>query len=254
MSHAFRGRPLERGFIGGARHYRRHQGRKVVLVKQHTPMFQDADGRLEYSAAGAPVDLIGGVNGVPCGIEAKQTAVDHFPLDDRKKSQRDALRVLFDCEFIVGMAIDFTTRREVYLIWWPAVVAFEAAPWRRSLSRDWCMANGLLLPELQRDSDDDRATLFLDGAPHPERAAAIKRVEADQHAHSVITLDQQLAADDARDRRWAERQRQDPIAPMPKPGTPEYRERILASMNAGIARQLGGRGRARGPRRKGGRG
>ena len=258
MSYANRGRPLERALIGGARHYRRRHGRKVVMVKQHTPMHQTSDGDLAYSGAGAPVDLIGGVEGRTWGIEAKQTAIDNFPLEDRKQSQRDALRVLWDCDFIVGMAIDFTARGEVYLIWWPAVAAFEAAPWRRSLSLDWCRVNGLLLPELKRDSEEDRATLFLDGAPHPDRAVAAERVDAERAAARVITSDRQHELADARDRRWAEKQQRqlalEPVRPNPVTDPEGYRAHIFRLANEGTARQLGTTGRARKPHPKRGRG
>jgi penicillin-binding protein-related factor A (putative recombinase) len=243
MSHANRGNPLERALVRGAQHYRRAHGRKVVLVKQHTPMHQTDDGGLAYSDRGAPVDMIGGIEGHAWGVEAKETAVDRFPLEDRKQSQREALRVLWDCDFIIGLVIDFTARGEVYLIWWPAVAAFEAAPWRRSLSLDWCRVHGLLLPELKRGSEDDRATLFLEGAPHPDRAVAVERMEADRAASKPLTEDRQLCLADERDRRWAERMGITRTRGL-QPITPEEaRERIMRATQEGIERQLKTAGR-----------
>jgi hypothetical protein len=253
-----RGKGLELGLA--------HEGKaclksgRAAIVRQYPRMAAGPDGTMIY-AGDAPVDFLGArAGGHAIALEAKETDRESFPLDDDhlSRAQIAACRALISMGVEVQIVIDYKRVAEVYAIPWAAVDAFLAAPWRASLSLDWARAHGLLLPEHDRDDETRRRTLFLDGAPHPERGAAGNRVIAERAVCPVITLDQKLAAADARDRRWAERRQQqlavEPVRPNPATDPEGYRAHILRIANEGVTRQLGGGGRARKPRRKGGRG
>lgn len=253
-----RGKGLELGLA--------HEGKaclksaRAAIVRQYPRMAAGPNGTMIY-AGDAPVDFLGArAGGHAIALEAKETDRESFPLDEDhlSRSQIAACRALVSMGVDVQLVIDYKRVAEVYAIPWARVDAFLAAPWRASLSLDWARAFGLLLPELYRDDETRRRTLFLDGAPHPERSAAINRVVAERTACPVITLDQKLAADDARDRRWAERRQQqlavEPARPNPATDPEGYRQHIMRLAQEGAERALGAGGRMRKPRRKGGRG
>jgi penicillin-binding protein-related factor A (putative recombinase) len=253
-----RGKPLELGLW--------HEGKacfksaRAAIVRQYPRMAAGPDGTMIY-AGDAPVDFLGArAGGHAIALEAKETDRESFPLDEDHlgRSQIAACRALVSMGVDVQLVIDYKRVAEVYAVFWGHVDAFLDAPWRASLSLDWARAYGLLLPEHDREDERLRRTLFLDGAPHPDQADCLLRVQTERQSRPVITLDQKLAADDARDRRWAERRERkfDCEPPRPNPATdPEgYRQHIMRLAQEGAQRALGAGGRARKPRRKGGRG
>lgn len=226
------GRSLELALVRGARHYRA-AGRMVILIRQHH----------EAERTSAPVDLIGAVDSQPWALEAKMTAGNAFPLKAERAGQRAALQLMHDNGFTVGLVIEFTDHGETFLCPWSAVAAFEAAPWRRSLSLDWCRAYGLLLQRhLASDGSRGDAVLFLDGAPHLFSATSLDQVLAERASHPVITPELELARADARDAKPSKKQIElrERMAVRPSPVTdPEgYRAHIQRLAGEGTERQL----------------
>jgi hypothetical protein len=200
-----RGKPLELGVLHEANALLR-SGR-AALVRQFPRMAAGPGGTMRY-AGEAPVDFLGARRGgASMALEAKETERESFPLDEDhlSRAQIKACRALAAMGVEVHLVIDFKRLGEVYALPWRAVDEFLAAPWRASLSLDWARAYGLLLPETDRDDTEKRRTQFLDGAPHAEQATALLRVQTERQSCAVISLDEQLAKDDARDQRWAER-------------------------------------------------
>jgi penicillin-binding protein-related factor A (putative recombinase) len=240
-----RGRALELALVRASRAYRA-AGRRCVLVRQHAPVFTRGDGSVSYSDTGAPVDLIGAVDGAPWALEAKMTAGLSMPLKVERESQRGALQLLFTNGFTVALVIEFVDQVEVYSVPWSAVEAFERAPWRRSLSLDFCRAYGLLLPEEGRDTEQ-RRTLFLDGLAHVNQADFVERVEAERRAAPVLMLD---AEDRPRPASKRELKSAARAAARPDPRDKEaYRTYLRGLAQEGMERQMGAAKRPRGRRR-----
>lgn len=236
------GRPLELAINRAAAQYLR--AGRAWLRKQHVPWVPGRDGVL-VPAGDAPIDFLGGtgpneaqyVAGRVLAVECKETTRGNLPHGELHTSQRSALQAMHDMGAIVLVVCDFTDKAEVYAVTWPRVAAFYAAPWRKSLSLEWFRANGLVLPEENRDIERGRKTLFLEGCEHWGREQAQEAVDAERLAHpGVVSLE---PADEE--------------SP-PPPVRSEYagltkaqiQERIIAASNDGLDRQLklsGRRGR-----------
>lgn len=250
MSSAFRGRPLELSIARAGRRYRK-DGRAVIM-RQHPATGTGADGMLLYVAS-APVDFIGCLKGARgLAIEAKETHEASFPLSDLEGEQRGMLALFDGMGADVSVVIDFCRQSEVYRIGWSRIVEFLAAPWRKSLSLDWCRANGLLLPEENRRSDE-RRTWFLDGERHGGANVAAARVETERCSSPVITPEDMAAADDARDTRKTKKQQalaaRFAARPDPKADPTGYAEYMRKLVAEGIDRQLGAKKRTWGKKR-----
>lgn len=235
------GRALELALVRAARSYRQ-EGRKVLLVRQHAPLVSRRDG-LVYSDVGAPVDLLGAVDGVPWALEAKMVSGDSLPLKRERESQRTVLALMHACDFRVGLVVEFMTHGETYLCPWEAIAAFELAPWRRSLSLPWCRAYGLLLPDVERENERTRVTRFLDGVLHPTRLESQAEVDEERRRCPVLSLDTPRGPT-ARERAIAER-----MEKAPKPGDGEaYKEHLRKVAGESVRRKRGKNGLWRGGR------
>lgn len=186
MSHALLGRDLEKAIARASQQYRR-LGRRCILVKQETATATRADGSMVYTRKGAPCDFLGAVDGTPWAVEAKSIGGDSFPLEERREDQRRHLQILHDNGFKVWLCIEFTDHQEVFLVGWEAVVEFLRAPWRKSLSLQWCRAHGILLPE-NSTGGENRKVLFLDGLDHPRGEECRGTIRDEQARSPVISL------------------------------------------------------------------
>jgi hypothetical protein len=224
------GRPLELTLLRGARYYAA-QGRPCFLQRQeHTP------GRTVAHA-----DLVGGIDGRALALEAKMTEGDYFPLKPERAAQRAALSGFRRQGADVSLVVEFTDHREIYVAYWEFVDAFLHRAWRRSLSRDWFMAHGMLVPQLHAGDEKRRAALWLDAAPHIERGAAWARVNAERACKPTFPIDGNLERDAKLDAHRSPKQLalQQRLAARPKPGTEEYRVYMQRLVAEGIDRQLG---------------
>lgn len=233
------GRPLELAVNRAAARYLR-EGR-AWLRKQHVPWVPGVDGIL-HPTGDAPIDFLGGtgpneaqyVAGRALAVECKETSRGNLPHGELHASQRSSLQAMHDMGAIVLVVVDFTDKAEVYAVTWPRVAAFYAAPWRKSMSLEWFRANGLVLPEENRDAERGRKTLFLEGREHWAREQAQEAVDAERLAHpEIVSLEPA-----------------DEVMPAP-PMRSEYSgltkaqiaERIIAASNAGLDRQIRQSGR-----------
>lgn len=226
------GRPLELAVARASARYLR-DGR-AGLRRQHVPWFPGPDGVLR-PVGDAPIDFLGctgrdeaiGVRGRMLAIECKETSTLNLPLVEFHDSQRSALDAVHALGAIVLVVCDFTSKGEVYAVTWQRVAEFIAKPWRKSLSLDWFMAYGLVLPEENRGAQG-RRTLFLDGKEHWARVHAQECVEAEQLKSGTISLEEP----------------EEPYAPPPAVSAyagltkDQIKERIVSASNDGIARQL----------------
>jgi penicillin-binding protein-related factor A (putative recombinase) len=198
-STSIRGRQLELAIERAAVRYA-HMGR-AWLRRQYAPFMVGRDGYVR-PVGDAPVDFIGaigdaegwGLQGRSLVIEAKETHSTSFPLSSLRADQRAELAMWHALGAIVLVVIDFTTRGEVYEITWPRVADFIAAPWRRSLTLEWCRAMGLFVPEENRGRAG-RRTLFLEAREHWGRAQAEEYVDAEREKSPIIVLDEVPAGD-----------------------------------------------------------
>jgi hypothetical protein len=83
---------------------------------------------------------------------------------------------------VAGLIVAFMPSWETHWIPYVELAAFLAAPWRQSLSRDWCRAHGQHV-KIGASANGKPMVLFLDMAPYHDRANAAQRVEADRLAH-----------------------------------------------------------------------
>lgn len=150
-----RGGALELGIARAARWYRRN-GRPLVLVRQ--------------------VDFIGVLASRALACEAKEARGPSLPTSRLREPQRELMRVLHEAGADVRLVVCFREPGEVYSLPWAALAGFLASPWRASWSLTWCRAFGELLPVENAGKPDERV-LLLDGAPHPDQAAAVAEVE-----------------------------------------------------------------------------
>lgn len=181
---------------------------RAALVRQY-PRTAVGEGGSTIYAGESPIDFLGvRAGGRALALEAKETdRAEGLKLDEDHLSaaQIKAARALARLGAEVQLVIDYKRAAEVYAVAWPQVEEFLAAPWRASLSLEWARAYGLLLPELERNDAAARRVLFLDGSPHPDQAAVRDFVKLEQVCRPVLTLDELLARDDERDRKWGER-------------------------------------------------
>jgi penicillin-binding protein-related factor A (putative recombinase) len=224
--YANRGRIAELAVARQARIYLR-EGR-AWLARQRVQQATGRDGRVVHVSA-APVDFIGASSGGRAlALEVKQEAGESVALERFDDAQRGALGALHQLGAQVLVVFAFMAQPlEVYIVPWGACATFLGAPWRQSLSRAWCRANGVMAP-----AHCERGTLhriaFLDAAPHVEQAAARDQVEAER------------AAALARPPREEQLELAAPIAPSPYKGlsADAIRDRLARACADGIDRQL----------------
>src|SRR5436305_14230182 len=97
--------------------------------------------------------------------------------------------LLFEAGSIVRLIAGFPRVGEGYGVDWQPVKAFLDDGWRASWPLDFFRAHGELLPVEHPDDDGRRMVRFLDGAPHPEQAAARERLEAERAKAQARRLD-----------------------------------------------------------------
>lgn len=189
-----KGKPLELAFARAAKAYRR-EGR-AYLARQYPPVSVGHDGTLGYTDK-APIDFLGVADGKAVAIEAKSCEGTSWPTSLLRDDQRDALDAFHKAGGSAQMVLSFDRCAETYLVTWERLAAFLERPWRESLTRTWCRAYGLLVPEPDRDDPSRRKTMFLDAVAHPEAAEALiavteerQRAEANRISCTVQEIDE----------------------------------------------------------------
>jgi len=225
-----RGKSLELAIARAARGYRKEA--RACLMRQF-PQMAWRGGSYEY-VSDAPIDFIGVVydreQPRAYALECKETGEASFPIAKLEEHQRQALEAFRACGADTRIAVDFTRIKEVYLLDWLLVDTFILAPWRKSLTVDWCRAYGLLIPEENRDKDETRRALFLEGAAHKDQARCLEIVSTERQQKPVISLDSDFSDEDDDDEREV---RKELLAPM----TPEQiRRRGVDAINASLDR------------------
>jgi penicillin-binding protein-related factor A (putative recombinase) len=173
-----RGRALESAVGLACRHYER-QGRAYVF-KRPTATATRPNGEVVYTAKSG-VDWNGSIAGGAIHFDTKETHSNILPLANIEEHQVDALRTVAKLGARAGLVVGFLPSWECLWVPWEALQAFLAAPYRQSLTRAWCQAEGLLL-RVQSTGAGPRV-LFLDGEPHPMRDEAKKCVEVDRASY-----------------------------------------------------------------------
>lgn len=226
-----RGNALELGIKHAGAAYRRV--RRAAVLKQEPRRLWDGT-----PAGKAPVDFLGTREGRALAIEAKETDSDRFEMrdDHLAPAQIKTCDELLACGFEVWLVIDFTKHAEVYAIPWQEVARFLTAPWRSSLSLDWCRAYGLLLPEEFRGDEKRRRTLFLDGARHADAAVALAAVNAEKSAAEAGTAPERAPRASKRQLELAARTA---ARPHPTREREAYQEYLRGLVAEGIDRQVG---------------
>lgn len=134
-----------------------------------------------------PVDFGGTVEGMHASIDAKESMKEAWPIDNLTEDQRDQLAA--NARGISGIALRFcgvsSAEWECYWIAWAELGPFLAAPWRKSLSRDFCRAHGEVI-DVGTNESGKPVVYFLDHHPHADRANAKTRVEAERAATEVL--------------------------------------------------------------------
>lgn len=228
MSAGFRGRPLEAAIGRQSKTYAREK--RIYLRKQETPTAQGPDRSVIYSGT-APIDYLGAdATGRAVAVEAKSTHKASLPNDEVRPDQCDALDLMDGLGAVVWLVVAFESAGETYRLDWSAVAPFLANPWRESISRTFCQAYGLLVPEINRDDSQKRRCLFLDAQEHATAAQA--RVD-------VILDRERCLARPARPE-VSQEALELPPAPSVYVGLSEEqrRQRIIDATQAGIANQL----------------
>ncbi len=185
-----RGKPLELAIARTGRDYRK--AGRCAIIKQE-PRVSTINGEVAYTG-GAPLDFVGvradgPVPGRCLVIEAKETGLQSFPLCQLEDDQRTALEAFRVLGADTRVAIDFTAIGEIYLLDWLLISMFIEAPYRKSLSLQWCRAYGLLLPETDKEEPAKRRVAFLDGKEHPEWKQYREEVELERETKPIIKLD-----------------------------------------------------------------
>lgn len=152
---SIKGRAAENAIIRASKHYALVDRGEVF--KQRTPTLQG----IGYSAS-APIDFRGwfGADRAPCNIEVKATQKSFIAFDESngiRESQLDSMRDSVRRGIAHWLVADFDGFAETYLVDAKHVVDFAAAPWRSSLSRDWCRAMG----DVCKVSDRDTAKMCI---------------------------------------------------------------------------------------------
>lgn len=176
--HALRGRPLERAVARAARAYL--AAGRCELRKIPTPVVTAGDGEKIRQPAG--LDFRGVLaGGRALVLECKEHEGSSLPLDKFPAHQQAEARRLAELGADVRLVVALEDARETFSIPFAgALNAFLLAPWRQSISLDFCRACGELLPDAPRERPDSRSCLFLDGREHPARAAALLAVEGER--------------------------------------------------------------------------
>jgi penicillin-binding protein-related factor A (putative recombinase) len=181
-SHALRGRILERAISRAGVQYRK--AGRAEIWKQETPTPIHTD-RGVITPGTAPIDFLGTLagSGRAIALEAKQVSKGaSFPLVDWSERQRRKLEEKHRFGAWTRLVIAFDEHNETFAIDWPALASFLAAPWRESLSLDWCRAYGELVADGPRLDAQARCVRFLEGVPHADQVGAAARVLAERSA------------------------------------------------------------------------
>lgn len=177
-----RGRSLESAVGLACISYRR--ANRADIFHRATPMRRRADGT-HYYAQKAGVDWNGLVaGGRAFAADTKETANESLPLANIHDHQVQALRRTHGLGGVAGLIVSFMPSWETHWIPFEALSAFLSAPWRQSLSRDWCRAFGMHV-RIGASANGKPMVLFLDHAPYHDRANALTRVEADRLANPL---------------------------------------------------------------------
>lgn len=185
-----RGRQLESAMGLGALHYQR--AGRADIRHNATPTGRRADGSMYYRQK-ADADFSGAIENGSYKAEAKEVHADRFdifnPKSGLKPHQRAALERAAKLGAISGVVIGFLGRSpwEVYFVSIVELAPFLDKPWRQSLSIDMCRAWGVLLP-LGVTAGGKPFVRFLDGTAHPDKDAAITRVNAEKLAQPAGEL------------------------------------------------------------------
>jgi penicillin-binding protein-related factor A (putative recombinase) len=210
-----RGGSLEQAILKASRVYRK-EGRKLVLVKQEPRL---AGGQVVGSA---PVDFGGCLDERALWIEAKTSKGKSLPVSRLRDDQISLMGLLHNAGADVRLVVYFSDVDDCYSAAWPEVVTFLALRWRESWPLAWFRAEGQLLAQ---EGDGDKQpwlVRFLDGAEHPQRAAALAELERDK----------------AKPRRLTEQEEDDCPIDKPPQCTPEERRlAVIAAAQEGARRQ-----------------
>jgi penicillin-binding protein-related factor A (putative recombinase) len=180
---AGRGRPLERAIGRAGRIYQR-EGR-AEIKKLPTPIVTVPELGTFHSEK-QPIDFRGTLaGGRSIAIEAKLVSRGaalsvHVGTDASDahltSKQQEALREQHQFGAWTRLVVAFDEHGETFAIEWPPLDAFLEAPWRKSISLEWCRAYGELVPDGPRLDVKARACRFLDGRPHEDRELALAHV------------------------------------------------------------------------------
>ena len=135
----------------------------------------------------AKPDFSGTAQGVAVVFDCKETHAASWPTDDLPEHQRDALAA--NARGISGIALRFcggsSAEWECYWIAWAELGPFLAAPWRKSLSRDFCRAHGEVI-RVGVNESRKIVVFFLDHHPDAEQENAMSRVMTERAATEVL--------------------------------------------------------------------
>lgn len=177
-----RGRLLESATGKAAVLYRRTG--KADVFHRATPMRQR--GGSYFYAQRAGCDWNGVLQGgTAFTADTKQTEGESLPLANIHQHQIDTLERTHKLGGVAGLIVGFAKGDQLGECYWIPYIElrqFLDTKWRESLSRDWCRTVGSLIRV------EGGRVLFLDYAAHPDKNAAIARVNAERLAQPVGEL------------------------------------------------------------------
>jgi penicillin-binding protein-related factor A (putative recombinase) len=222
MTHANRGKALERRCLRAARDY---ATAGVGWWHHSPPPTTLGPGGIIIHVAKAGVDLLGlERDAVGSALELKETRGVSLPLADITAGQ---MRVLDTFVKLGGRAALIIAYRaidpdgETFILPWKHA---RTVTWRESISIDFARAYGELVDDVRTD---DGACYFMTRRQHPAHDAA------------RIAVSEEMA----RPRALADPEEVPPqlTLPAPKRSVEQIRESLRASVNEGVQRQLGKR-------------